>query len=245
MTNLNRRERPILFSDPLVRALLEGRKTETRRVLKGDVTAPRALYDAKGVAPKWHDRSMVYDQPLWFPMWMYTDVDTGFDFQDRGHLYRCPYGREGDWLYVRETWASGAMLDDWSPKKIGQGALDAGWEHPWAPLWFRADDARNTEAADSMWKGRGKWRPSIHMPKWASRIWLRVTEVRVERLRNITHEAITAEGVGCDWQPDSNQFATFARLWDFINAKPGADWAANPWVWVVRFEVVSTTGRPS
>lgn len=192
-------ERPILFSDAMVRAILENRKTETRRVVKGEVR---------------------------------TD--------------RYPYGRAGDLLYVRESWAAAKCLDDKSPRRIGDMAEDAGFR-PGAPIWYRSDNMYNMwtdlENARKRWGGKGRGRPSIHMPKWASRIWLRVAEVRIERLQGITPTAILAEGVEPTGSTRGDQ-ERWAALWDGINAGRGYAWASNPWVWVVRFEVASTTGRP-
>jgi hypothetical protein len=82
------------------------------------------------------------------------------------------------------------------------------------------------------------WHPSIHMKRSDSRLALRITDVRVQRVQEITHEDAVAEGVGAAWLPDSNQFATFARLWDSINAKRGYLWESNPWVWAISFERV-------
>ena len=85
-----------------------------------------------------------------------------------------------------------------------------------------------------------KWLPSIHMPRRAVRILLEVVSVRVERVQEISRADTEAEGVGNDWQPDSNQFATFQRLWDSINGrKAGCSWEENPWVWVVEFRRMS------
>lgn len=217
----DRRERPILMSGPMVRATLAGRKTETRRPMKpqppGLTCVPRVWVDGWSVA---------------------------------GHEYRCPYGQPGDLLYVRETWAGPAACDDLSPRQIGEQALDAGYIRPWAPIWYNADDAYNHATVlawdPDVWGGRGKLRPSIHMPRWAARLWLRVIEVRVERVQDVTETAARAEGVATDAQlGESTHGAALARLWDRLYAGRGLGWADDPWVWVVRYEVVTTTGRPA
>lgn len=246
-------ERQILFSTAMVRAILYGRKTETRRVVKrpGDPLEithagmpcpprrwPLGLNPACAAPP--HGHVHVH---LRYP-------GSPFDYFKS---LRSPYGGPGDLLYVRETWATGATLDDMSPAAIGEKAVDAGWGKPWAPIVYRADGHFNCAVRPSEfrseWGGQGKWRPSIHMPKWAARIWLRVAEVRIERLQEITTEGIRAEGVtlprlSCQLQDDTNHRFAWIDLWDGINAKRGYPWASNPWVWVVRFETVSANGRP-
>jgi hypothetical protein len=129
--------------------------------------------------------------------------------------WTCPYGRPGDRLWVRETWS---QLYPYESRRVA----------------YRAD--RETVVAPGVlpW-----WRPSIHMPRWASRLTLEITKVRVERLKEITVKDIAAEGI----QEGVGVFAyeDFRKLWDSLNAKRGFGWDANPWVWVVEFRLV--TGR--
>ena len=192
-------EKPILFSGPLVRAILEGRKTVTRRVAK--------LTDAGHVKePRGHRR--------WHP----GDPDASA---------ACPYGQPGDLLWVRETWAQ--------------------WDRG---LAFRADclNPRTGEEDGDSRRCRldfgVKWRPSIHMPRWACRLLLRVTDVRVERLQEITAEDAVAEGLVRDASHPTGGWVELLRdfrdLWDSI-AKPGFGWDDNPWVWRIAFERV---GKP-
>lgn len=190
------RERPILFSAPLVRAILEGRKTQTRRVLKcEDPDAMRLLHTdpvPHGVATFGHS---IPDDPC--PL----DIP-------------CPYGAEGDRLWVREAHACGDM----GPMREG------------GPIFYRADYSDSDPHV-------GPWRPSIHMPRWASRIDLLVTSVRAERLQEIDNLDAEAEGL----IPDPADFPRdqFRVLWDQINGKrDGCSWASNPWVWVVSFRRV-------
>ena len=142
-----------------------------------------------------------------------------------------PYGQPGDQLWVRESWA---YHPDGKDKEILYRATDSGW------------DDNNTGL---------RWKPSIHMPRWASRIQLEVTDVRVERVQEISEEDAKAEGIsdggclncgnssdpeacGCDYpKPDFRD--SFANLWDSINAKRGYSWESNPYVWVVEFERVT------
>ena len=198
-------ERPILFSAPMVRAILDGRKTMTRRVMKPQ--------------PE--------DYPYHHGLAVYRVAK------------KCPYGQPGDLLWVRETWAAPHAYDHLPPRMIPQHAT----------IHYAATEER----------GGLLWRPSIHMPRWASRITLEITGVRVERLQDITEEDAEAEGVrgmeremagGTDkLDPDSglehgmhcSPKLTFSFLWDHLNYDRGFGWYANPWVWVVEFEKVGAT----
>lgn len=205
------RERPILFSGPMVRAILEGRKTVTRRVMK-----PQP--DFLG--------SMV-------------DPNTPFKTLDAGLHARitCPHGQPDDRLWVREAWAADAQVDAIAPRDLSQGE----------PIWYPADFSVRQTGCSMISKGRG--RPSIHMPRWASRILLEITAVRVERLQDISEEQALAEGVrgepcdharqacadiGC-WGDTAK--GAFGFLWESLNGE--GSWAANPWVWVVEFRRVT------
>ncbi|HCL3204988.1 TPA: hypothetical protein N2A04_001738 [Pseudomonas aeruginosa] len=205
------RERPILFNEQMVRAILEGRKTVTRRVMK-----PQP--DFLG--------SMV-------------DPNTPFKTLDAGLHARitCPYGEPGDRLWVREAWAADAQVDAIAPRDLSQGE----------PIWYPADFSVRQTGCSMISKGRG--RPSIHMPRWASRILLEITAVRVERLQDISEEQALAEGVrgepcdharqacadiGC-WGDTAK--GAFGFLWESLNGE--GSWAANPWVWVVEFKRVT------
>ena len=168
------KERPILFSGPMVRALLDGSKTQTRRVIK-----PRHLaffnQNAAAMLNDWNER------PL-------------------------PYGKPGDRLWVRETWHDASS-------SLHSCAL------------YRAD------GIDLHWD---KWTPSIHMPRWASRITLEITSVRVERLQDISEADAQAEGITSAECLECDGFVNaFSKLWEQING-PGS-WDANPWVWAIEF----------
>ena len=196
------RERPILFSGPMVRAILEGRKTVTRRVIPYQ---PMSLGE-----PKWWDP---------FESWRPPSEQA---YQDEA-IKRCRFGVSGDRLWVRETWR---------PISVSMGE--------WVGVQYRADETTQyrpyVEGVD-LKLARTSWRPSIHMPRWASRITLEVTEVRVERLQEISEEDAVAEG----YLPKAlGIVATWARTgfsvgWDSHNAKRGFGWDVNPWVWVIRF----------
>lgn len=204
------KERPILFSGPMVRAILEGRKTQTRRVVK---RTDSGRVKAVGSARNWH-------------------------LDDPNAIKACPYGLPGDRLWVREAWAVEKSLDRLAPSKF----------HRWA-TWFKADGAylANTPTRGfHTGRPKGKWRSSLQMPRWASRITLEITDVRVERLNAISPVDTWAEGVEFEILagPAMSKSTSlmiegvnaFRNLWESING-PGS-WADNPWVWVVSFKRV-------
>ena len=212
------KERPILFSAPMVRAILEGRKTQTRRVVK-----PQPIY----VCSKGPD-----DAPV-----LSSQTNWASDA-----VIRCPYGAPGDRLWVREAFRFTDVFDQDSPSRVGERCVDAGYRTPWAPLQFEADGRRlnweHTSAPPHDEAPRpGKLRPGMFMPRWASRILLKVTAVRVERLQAISRGDAMAEG--CPF-PNMAQGADprewYGRLWEQINGSES--WDANPWVWVVEFRRV-------
>ena len=203
------KERPVLFSGPMVRAILAGTKTQTRRVIKPQ---PKTEYAGS-----------------------FGNFDAGFGYVFSGEdKWRyCPYGGPGDSLWVRETWAVAECFDAIKPSKLNLTARN---------VEYRAGPKK----IGYLGLVRGKWRPSIHMPKWASRITLDITDVRVERLQGISEEDAIAEGCG-------NVHATgvgknganfdmlwddsgFAMLWESINGKE-YPWESNPWVWAVGFNL--------
>ncbi len=185
-------ERPILFSGPMVRAILDGRKTQTRRVVR----------------------------PQTDPLEMAMIADS-ITYWSLNYMRKRPYGKRGDLLWVRETWAP--TPGDWAVYPC-PAIWRAGFEHGPPPT-----------------NRPFRWRPSIHMPKKFCRLWLRVKDVRVERLQEITIEAAQAEGVEPDGEEgDSRRWrGGFRDLWDSINLKRGLGWASDPWVWVVEFEVAT------
>lgn len=219
-------DRPILFSAPMVRAILDGQKTQTRRVVK-----PQPLFNEPGCGfPLNNGATTVVD-------W------KGLHTSLAGLLARCPYGQPGDRLWVRETVACGACApskpSEWSPsfwrREQGTPANPNG-------LWYAADDL----APERPITARGKWTPAIHMPRWASRILLEIVSVRVERLNDCSEADALAEGAtpcANGWWFDgkpalagSDPRGAYYCLWEHING--AGSWPANPWVWVVEFKRV-------
>jgi hypothetical protein len=251
------RERPILFSGPMVRAILAGKKTQTRRVVRAQLEGePQGAPYLDEVLGGWKvdcldcvDPGCSAPGPDLCPP-QYATVAHWFG--------PCPYGAPGDRLWVRETWASDQhqrvafAADGWCGAHIGDG--DGGvvhLQHGWI---------LGKSSADGRYFGLGayggRWRPSIHMPRWASRIEPEVTGIRVERLQEITRDDAIAEGIpqtggeahalglydmhrepGHLWD-NRTSVENYARLWDSLNAER-APWDSNPWVWVVEFSEAS------
>ena len=221
------KERPILFSGPMVRALLSGSKTQTRRVVKPQ---PTEFVGGPGVTLR--DGSPA---PL---------VPLDDSVEPYGREIVCPYGQPGDRLWVRETFfAFGRWETRFSTTKgrdewhFVDMTMEAGHQYAYPANGHRIASYRRTAGVTPTW-----WkRPAIFMPRWASRITLEVTSVRVERLQDISEADALAEGVTDDGSlvtdlagnDRGGAFAAFATLWEVIN---GADsWDDNPWVWVVEF----------
>ena len=184
------KDRPILFSGPMVRAILAGTKTQTRRVVKG-------------LALEW-----------------LAEFTPEFVADPANSL--CPYGVPGDRLWVREAYRFLGVHDHVPPREVSSG-----------PVWYEAQDDVPFHPSEF-----GKLRPSMFMPRWASRITLEVTGVRVERLQDISEADSVAEGIpsGEVSPPDVGRFA-YRLLWESING-PGS-WDANPWVWAVEFKRIT------
>lgn len=220
------KERPILFSGEMVRAILDGRKTQTRRVVKPKANEKwldwitdkngNRLYDSNG-----NKRLLISSE--------------------NGKEISCPYGVPGDLLWVREThyrWTGCG-----APPRANFNRDRCYVDHPELLAMSRSGQIVSV--------------PSIHMPRWASRITLRVVDVRVERVQAISEGDAKAEGVTAwpgqfegqtyyqdyskeDWNvPQHTAAGSFRTLWDSINAARGFGWDANPWVWVVSFERVT------
>jgi hypothetical protein len=237
------KERPILFSSPMVRALLDGSKTQTRRVVKLPHNNRLGVWEPTTVGgPNGGRTASGETVPLQGAIWHTRTGDS----------LVCPHGQPGDRLWVRET------------HEVNRIGYEEGPNAParhYAGVKYRADDGRaEFTISQSLYRDLDSkescgWRPSIHMPRWASRITLEVTGVRMERVQDISHDDALAEGVQdfastLDDQPhpsgESPEQASkrlqwpqrqFRTLWESIN---GAEsWDINPWVWVVEFRRLS------
>jgi hypothetical protein len=205
-------EHQILFKAPMVRALLDGKKTQTRRVVKARADkdmGPRCVMQPHEIAGE----------------------------VNGGSYLNSPYWEPGDRLWVREVWRTVAEADALPPRDLT----------PAHRLWFEADAPHQL--------GFGKLRPSMFMPRWASRITLEVTEVRVERLQDISTADAWAEGMPdapppgvyidrmdefvrwSDGVMRENPKQAYRTLWESING--AGSWGANPWVWVVAFKRIT------
>ena len=249
-------ERPILFNSEMVRAILDNRKTQTRRVIKPQPTN----------ADYWTLLHTVGLRDSFYPNTIKATP---------GRL-ACPHGQPGDRLWVRETWRIESFIDG-EPIEFGykDGATMEerceGQDAPNYEDWMERMNVQSTEDCERSglmcdeegyysWEHGNspcRWRPSIHMPRWASRLTLEVTGVRVEQVQSISHEDALAEGVVAFTVSPGTAPASypitfyspgphdeggypqareaFENLWDSINAKRGYGWDVNPWVWVVEF----------
>lgn len=206
-------ERGMIFNGEMVRAILDGRKTQTRRIMKVQPESNQLGLLLITDSTKHSDIGKYH--------WAESNA-TGNHV--RSNLFLCPFGAAGDRIWVRETWAR---------YNIDQDSHDMAY--------------RATIPED--WPESGRWRPSIHMPRWASRITLEITDVRVERLNAISEEDARAEGIidggclncgepepcGCA-NPEPDATDAFAYLWQSIYGQES--WNANPWVWVISFKRV-------
>lgn len=237
------KETGMMFKGPLVRAILEGRKTQTRRIV---------------AMPRKRDNFVMLDHGNGW--WPYQSGDGESELCDDGneHPYSAPYGNKGDLIYVRETWMD---------------LTGTGVEHrpdPRGPLqrYAYAADTPPGSYGDAARKDYGlKWKPSIHMPKAAARIWLEITGVCLERLQSITAEDCITEGLSTTLREHDAEVhlqQQFKELWDSTTDRPAlpanknsnryarvkhwldthpdtTGWAANPWVWVYEFKRIEHT----
>lgn len=210
--------RPILFSTAMVQAILDGRKTQTRRVVKVQPRDDNQRWQLSRMLESTSKSDKKNEGKL---HWVVMENDYSIKEYDPRYFV-CPYGQPGDILWVRETWAP--ALGD---------------------ICYKADYSEETLADE---ENKGIWKPSIHMPFAAARIFLRIKSVRVERLQDISEADAVAEGttpakiqiVAALFQTTSARRCYrdgFKSIWQSIN---GAEsWNANPWVWVVEFERIS------
>lgn len=241
------KSRPILFSAPMVRALLDGSKTQTRRICKNKIYSNGFHFDGHEILC--HNDYLPPSATL-------MDVKRGgiqyTTSCHEGWEFESPYGQPGDRLWVRETWAIASKATDLVKVYYAASEKQSHTEfHKYFPV----------ELANNMLPTWPKYRPSIHMPRWASRVTLEITGVRVERLQDISRNDAVAEGV--DWktcpthqtmqslnaqlaarkfgmsahyEAEIDYIAGYHKLWESING--AGSWDANPWVWVIEFKVI-------
>ena len=220
------KERPMLFSAAMVRALLDGSKTQTRRVAKFKPRTPgcNLSFSAMRVGH-----------------YMTGHPRAGFVLHsgagDSTFPLICPHGQPGDRIWVRETWRGVVTIN---PPECAP-------EYGVARYVPDREQCKRVEYAATQDRDGEPWRPSIHMPRWASRILLEIVAVRVERLNACSDADAVAEGVGLNPSAvgmkltnppgESMAIAMYRALWDSING--AGSWAANPWVWVIEFKRVT------
>ena len=190
------KEHPIIFSTDMVKAILEGRKTQTRRVIKPQ--------------PEYQDNTNIY----WGNKWCFVN-----DIKDSMPQF-CPYGQVGNRLVIKETWATENRYNHLKPSEVPRTAK----------IWYLADEQYNPFLM-------GKVRSAMFMCYWMSRARPEITEVRVEKLRDIIEEDIKKEGCPSIVCGVGHRLQWFKELWDSLNAKRGYSWESNPWVWVISFKM--------
>ncbi|WP_425503139.1 hypothetical protein [Phytobacter ursingii] len=205
------KERPMIFNAEMVRAILDGRKTQTRRIMK--VQPESSELGLSRII----DSSVAKEVGMYF--WSQADA---CGVKRRSKPFPCPFGAVGERIWVRETWSeAGASAPELKLYRANYP------EH--VPSHYE-----NVPPVDEI-----RWTPSIHMPRWASRITLEITGVRVERLNSISNESARAEGYPADREADggdSDPWLWFRDLWDGIY--PEQSFKHNPWVWVITFQRV-------
>lgn len=208
MTTNKTKERPIRFTDEMIRALLDGRKTQARQIIKPQPVWDTALTGKEG---------LVLGESIWTP-------------DEYANYAACPYGWRGSLLWVQETFR---LFDSHEECSCYDFCVCASLHGN--PIYRADEDCREN-----------KWKPSVHMPRWASRITLEITSVRVERLQDISEEDAIAEGIQ-SWietfnnsgiyhqngQLQAYPATAFSRHWQSINGPES--WNENPWVWVIEF----------
>ncbi len=218
-------EHPIIFTGESVRAILAGTKTQTRRIIKPSPVA------GSGVGGPW-----TWVTRTWGRSCRAVAGCADTDAFAREMVQHCPYGKPGDQLWVREN--------GWEPRRPTEREFRDG-----ADTWRYTYDADGVSAEDIKDFKAWKWkrRPAIHMPRWASRLTLELTDVRVQRLQEISEEDACAEGVrytgpfpaavasGFLPRPDNLGRLEYQQAWAALNGKR-APWASNPWVWALTFQ---------
>lgn len=219
-------ERPILFSGPMVRAILDGKKTQTRRVVKGNFPPDQFIREKSGSGYGWNQANWQGNKSMWLmtgPVGIARDA--GYDTQ-----VACPYGKPGDRLWIKTGYTT----------RYDHERNETHWktEGGWITTHGQAMSKTGKPKRDGGHPGR-------FMPNWLSQEFrlpvLEITDIRVQRLQKITEE--DADREGARWKGHRYEPCTakdqFAILWDKLNATRGYGWDANPWVWSISFQRVN------
>lgn len=246
------KERPIIFNDEMVRAILDGRKTVTRRPVKFELNNLHKTGNPVMLLGDWplskvhgiEDNLLKYDVQI--------DVDDYYSA-----TVKCPFGKIADRLYVREGFTVVCCESGYDNGMQQSGNHD--FDFGGALVKYRSDESTKNFTLDgddpekedreaAQFNDEERWFPSIHMPKWAARIWLEITDVRVDRVQDITEEQAKAEGVSLDmayqcngWgptynDPDSGGDPYYTGAFEYLWGSIYDNWHQNPWVWVIEFK---------
>lgn len=246
------KEHPIIFSGEMIRAILAGRKTQTRRVIdcscnsrhitgnllgEWGLSVPPHRWEGDPEEVNWQWCGKRPEIGDWIEQFQ-TDVDD-----HASSLVRCPYGKPGDRLWVRETWVK-LRGNHWHERGLFDDVVEVNGIPKRNSVEYRADYDGSPESERCRRELGYIWKPSIHMPRWASRLTLEITDIRVERVRDISEEDAIAEGFapgdGCPVNGFNTESpyparAAFSGLWDKLNGPRGFGYESNPWVWVIEF----------
>lgn len=238
-TATEKRERPIMFSGEMVKKILSGEKTQTRRVIKDDFAQKSKIVfqHENGLEGRWWSFATLFDE---------TKPVIKRNCRWETNLY-CPYGKVGDLLYIKENFCcvpeiDGGILFDLvyfdGEKKKPDFNKAADWE---------TKNSRRCFENGKVWSTMREHK-ALFMPRWASRITLEITNIRVERIQTISDADAINEGIEkhnglpppkeCGYLKNSVEVDRFARLWDSINKKRGFGWETNPFVWVIEFKKI-------
>ncbi|HFP9401516.1 TPA: hypothetical protein ACT16L_005442 [Klebsiella michiganensis] len=232
-------ERGMIFNAEMVRAILDGRKTQTRRIMKVQPEPSKSRpgdfwFSSKKLESMVHVSDLVPgNSPI---------ADCHLFFQE----HCCPFGAVGDRIWVRETWGvvsheldEDGRIQPWTPDRPATAIHEMPFGNGYysGHAIYAADGDFTWGDDDGYGDGRSCWKPSIHMPRWASRILLEITDVRVERLKHIPRAGIIAEGYPAERESTGGQYDPFLWYRDLWESIYGPDsWQANPWVWVIEFK---------
>jgi hypothetical protein len=232
------KERSIIFSGPMVRSIISGTKTQTRRIINPQPPVHHWEHFKDSPLAEYQLRAAVHGNVgCWTPMMRKNGEEWRYD---ETACAVCPYGADTDQLWVREAFCLNNPEFEHQKPPTPRPSNGNRWP------WYAATEP-NVEGKN----GKSPWKSSIHMPRWASRLLLTVISLRVERLQEITEDDAVAEGIdyneerrlaglyfyngGGFWVKDAR--TAYSALWDKINGER-ANWASNPWVWVVSFKVL-------